>query len=160
MKDLGIPDKNYLLIKGPIQDDATQERIISDTLKKFRRINTLVNNAGISHVRNAIYEINLRAIYNLTTKIVSHLLKTKGNVVNISLAGSQRGTDSFMPYAMLKAALDHYTRDLALKHAKEGVRVNAVNPGVVETNFIGRHGVPTEVIEQMGTVWTKKTSPM
>uniref|UniRef100_A0A1I7RXE5 SDR family oxidoreductase n=2 Tax=Bursaphelenchus xylophilus TaxID=6326 RepID=A0A1I7RXE5_BURXY len=170
MKELEIPEKNYLLIKGAIQDDATQERIINETLKQFGRINTLVNNAGISQKSaadpnsieslDAIYEINLRAVYNLTSKVVPHLLKTKGNVVNISSAGSQRGTDSFIPYAMLKAALDHYTRDLALKYAKEGVRVNAVNPGVVETNFIGRHGIPTEVIDQMRTVWAKKTIPM
>jgi NAD(P)-dependent dehydrogenase (short-subunit alcohol dehydrogenase family) len=150
-----------------------------------------VNAAGIilnGSIENTALEdwdkmmnINLRAVFSMMQKCVPHLAETKGNVVNVSSVAGLRAFPNVLAYCVSKAAIDQLTRCSALELAPKGVRVNAVNPGVVVTalhkrggmadedylNFlersktthpIGRVGAPEEVAELIYYLASEKAS--
>ncbi len=138
--------------------DMTQmsqlERIASETIHNLGRIDVLVNSAGI--IANGSIEttkledwdkmlhINLRAVFILIQKCLPHIVKVKGNVVNVSSVAGPRSFPNVLAYGVSKAALDQLTRSAALELAPKGVRINAVNPGVVVTNIHKRGGMDEE----------------
>jgi NAD(P)-dependent dehydrogenase (short-subunit alcohol dehydrogenase family) len=169
---LGVADSNIFVVMGPVEDDKVIRELIEGTVNKFGRLDILVNNAGTSQnplnedgesakVFDYLFDVNLKSITKLTCLAVPHLEKTKGNIINVSSVGSTRafGGD-YIFYQTTKAALDHYTRNTAIKYAPKGIRVNALNPGFIRTNFIGRHGVPEEAVDQMEENYVKKHVPM
>lgn len=79
--------------------------------------------------------INVRSIYQLSMLAVPHLIKTKGNIVNVSSVNGMRAFPGVLAYCMSKAAVDQFTRCVALDLAPKQVRVNCVNPGVTVTNL-------------------------
>jgi NAD(P)-dependent dehydrogenase (short-subunit alcohol dehydrogenase family) len=85
--------------------------------------------------------INLRSLFYVTQKCVPHLESVKGNVVNVSSVTGTRAFPNVLAYCVSKAATDQLTRCTALELAPKGVRVNAVNPGVVITNLHKRGGM-------------------
>lgn len=127
------------------------ERIASETIQKHKRIDVLVNSAGI--IRNGALEsttlddwdrmmhINLRSVFLLTQRCLPHLIATKGNIVNVSSVAGTRAFPNVLAYCVSKAAVDQMTRCAALELGPKGVRVNAVNPGVVVTNLHKRGGM-------------------
>lgn len=78
---------------------------------------------------------NVRGTFLLTQLAVSHLIAAKGNIVNISSVVGLRSFTNFIAYCMSKSALDQLTRCISIELAEKGVRVNSVNPGVIDTNF-------------------------
>ncbi|KAI6206209.1 hypothetical protein M3Y94_00881600 [Aphelenchoides besseyi] len=149
LKKLNIPDSRVLVVRGSIEEEQTQKRLIDETIKKFGRLDILVNNAAnlnadgmdTNSLENLDYimNVNLRSLIALTRMAVPHLAKTKGNVVNVSSAGSKLVNPNCTPYVIMKAALDHYTRNAAVQYAPQGIRVNTLSPGFIETNFQSRH---------------------
>jgi len=85
--------------------------------------------------------VNLRAVFSMMQKCLPYLEKTKGNVVNVSSVAGQRAFPNVLAYCVSKAAIDQLTRCSALELAPQGVRVNAVNPGVVVTKLHKRGGM-------------------
>jgi NAD(P)-dependent dehydrogenase (short-subunit alcohol dehydrogenase family) len=77
-------------------------------------------------------------------KCLPHLEKTKGNIVNVSSVAGTRSFPNVLAYCVSKAGVDQLTRCTALELAPKGVRVNAVNPGVVVTNLHKRGGMDSE----------------
>jgi len=135
--------------------EATQvENVINDCIETFGQIDVLVNAAGIilnGSIENTPLEdwdkmmnINLRAVFSMMQKCVPHLEKTKGNVINVSSVAGQRAFPNMLAYCVSKAAIDQLTRCSALELAPKGVRVNAVNPGVVVTSLHKRGGMHEE----------------
>jgi len=134
------------------------KRIIEDTIKKFNKLDVLVNNAGIGiydSIENAklkdfdeVMNINVRAVYLLTMCATPHLIKSKGNIVNVSSLVGIRSFPGFLSYSMSKAALDQFTRCVALDLAPKQVRVNSVNPGVVRSEFQRRAGINEEAYKK------------
>lgn len=134
-----------LQIIADVNVEVDRQKIIDETLKKFGKIDVLVNNAGIGKEGNVenfsmddfdlVMNTNVRSVYHLTQLAIPHLIKSKGNVVNISSVLGIRPMEGRSAYCMSKAAVDHFTRCLALELAPSGVRVNSVNPAVVETQF-------------------------
>ncbi len=88
--------------------------------------------------------INTKAAFILTQKSIPHLLKTKGNIVHVSSVTGLRAFPNVVAYNMSKAAVDQLTRTAALELASQGVRVNAVNPGVIVTEIHRRAGMNDE----------------
>src|SRR5438132_12227475 len=86
-------------------------------------------------------DINLRAIFYLMQLSAPHLIKTKGNIVSVSSVTGLRSFPGVLAYCVSKAGLDQLTRCAALELAAKGVRVNAVNPGVVVTEIHKRGGM-------------------
>ena len=135
--------------------EATQiEKVVNDSVETFGQIDVLVNAAGIilnGSIENTplndwdkMMNINLRAVFCLTQKCVPHLEKTKGNIVNVSSVAGLRAFPNVLAYCVSKAAIDQLTRCSALELAPKGVRVNAVNPGVVVTGLHKRGGMAEE----------------
>lgn len=138
-----------LEILADVSVDA--ERIINETIKKFNRLDVLINNAGFA-IRgtvestkledfDAIIATNVRGVLYLTQLATPHLISSKGNVVNVSSVAGMRPMVGSLAYGMSKASLDYFTRCAALELAGKGVRVNSVNPGLIVTDFQIRAGV-------------------
>lgn len=145
-------------VVGDVNLEECRKKIISETIEKFGKIDVLVNNAGLGILGNVvdfkledfdtIMNTNVRSVYHLTQLAIPHLVKTKGNIINISSVAGDKGGPGVSVYCMSKAALDHFTRTLALELGPRGVRVNSVNPGVVETNFFEATGMTPEAYKQ------------
>jgi len=88
--------------------------------------------------------VNLRAVFQLMQLAAPHLIKTKGNIVNVSSVTGLRSFPGVLAYCVSKAGVDQLTRCAALELAPKGVRVNAVNPGVVITEIHKRGGMSEE----------------
>ena len=94
----------------------------------------------------------MRAVYHLTMLAVPHLVNAKGNVVNVSSVNGQRSFPGALAYCVSKAALDQFTRCVALELAPKGVRVNAVSPGVIITELQKRGGLSEEAYANVSIV--------
>ncbi|CAG4987608.1 unnamed protein product [Colias eurytheme] len=139
-----------LPVIADVSKEADVERIVNEAIKHFGKLDVLVNNAGVTEMGgirdttlakyDKIMSINVRGVLHLTMLAVPHLIKTKGNIVNISSIASTKAFPAMTPYCMSKAALDHFTKCIALDLAADGVRVNAVNPGLVKTNILSAIG--------------------
>lgn len=152
-----------------IRQTSQVERIIIETAENFGQIDVLVNAAGIiqsGSIENTTLEdwdkmlnINLRAVFFMMQKCVPHLEKTKGNIVNVSSVTGIRAFPNVLAYCVAKAGVDQLTRCSALELAPKGIRVNAVNPGVVVTNLHRRGGMSEEDYERF-LENTPKTHPL
>lgn len=130
-----------LAIVADITTDG--ERIISETITHFGRLDVLVNNAGIFRPDSVInfdadqfdriLRTNLKAAIVLTSLAVPHLEKTRGNVVNVSSIAAVKAFDIYLSYGVAKAGLNQFTKCAALALAPKGIRVNAINPGMIRT---------------------------
>jgi len=141
-----------------VTETSQVDRVITETIETHHRIDVLVNAAGI--IKNGSIEdttladwdkmmnINLRSMFYVTQKCVPHLVETKGNVVNVSSVTGLRAFPNVLAYCVSKAGTDQFTRCVALELAPKGVRVNAVNPGVVVTNLHKRGGMGEEQYEK------------
>jgi NAD(P)-dependent dehydrogenase (short-subunit alcohol dehydrogenase family) len=129
-------------------------RIVSAAIEAFGRISTVVNAAGIigsgtvetttDEQWDVMMDINVRAPFRLMRAASAELVKSKGSVVNVSSVTGLRAFPGVLAYCASKAAVDQLTRCAALELAPEGVRVNAVNPGVVITQLHRRGGMAPE----------------
>ena len=116
--------------------------------------NSQTNNAGILETGtiettsleqfDRVMDTNVRSIYHLTMLAVSHLIKTQGNIVNVSSVNGIRSFPGVLAYNISKASVDQFTRCVALELATKNVRVNSVNPGVVVTEIHKRGGMSEE----------------
>lgn len=134
-----------------VTDSEQAERAVDEAIKRFGRLDVLVNAAG--HISTGSIEttslsawdgmmsVNLRAVFQLMQLSAPHLIKTRGNVVNVSSVTGLRSFPGVLAYCVSKAGLDQLTRCAALELAPKGVRVNAVNPGVVVTEIHKRGGM-------------------
>jgi NAD(P)-dependent dehydrogenase (short-subunit alcohol dehydrogenase family) len=139
-------DANILTIAGDIGDPATAQRIVSEGVKRFGRIDTLVNNAGIyigkpftQHTADdfvAVTNVNLAGFYYVTQLAIAEMEKhSGGHVVSVTASVVDQaisGVHSVLA-ALTKGGLNAATRSLAIEYAKKGIRVNAVAPGIIKT---------------------------
>jgi NAD(P)-dependent dehydrogenase (short-subunit alcohol dehydrogenase family) len=126
-------------------------RIVETALLRYGGISTLVNAAGIigsGTIENTtdsewdtMMEINVRAPFRLMRAATEALVSSRGSVVNVSSVTGLRAFPGVLAYCVSKAAVDQLTRCAALELASKGVRVNAVNPGVVISNLHRRGGM-------------------
>ena len=93
---------------------------------------------------DAMLEINLRTPFVLMQRALPSLIERRGNIVNVSSVTGLRAFPGVLAYCVSKAGLDQLTRCAALEVAGKGVRVNAVNPGVVVTEIHKRGGMTEE----------------
>uniref|UniRef100_A0AC34Q2D9 G-protein coupled receptors family 1 profile domain-containing protein n=1 Tax=Panagrolaimus sp. JU765 TaxID=591449 RepID=A0AC34Q2D9_9BILA len=160
LKDNGITEEKYLVIEGEIQNELVQDKIISETVAKFGKIDVLINNAGVGIKTGAdplsmenfdyVMNINYRAPFRLTQLALPYLEQTKGNVINTSSVCSYSKLVSnplTTVYGSSKAALDTWVRYDSQRLAERGVRINTINPGPFHTNIFNRsiaENVPKE----------------
>ncbi|KAJ2943002.1 hypothetical protein O0L34_g15193 [Tuta absoluta] len=165
--------KKPLVIKADVSKDDEATEIVNKTVEKFGKIDILVNSAGISKygsilagnilsVYDDVMAVNLRAIINLTALAAPHLVKTKGNIINVSSTGAELVPKmaAFIPYCVSKAGLEHFSRGAALELSSSGVRVNVVRPGPVRTDILENSGFPgTWDVFKAGTALDRVSEP-
>ena len=139
-------DPDILTVPGDVSEQATADRIMSQALDRFGRVDTLVNNAGVfvskpftdysAEDYALVTGVNLAGFFWLTQRAIGQMLKQyDGHVVNIS-ASIAAHADSVEPTALTaltKGGIAAVTRSLAVEYASRGIRVNAVAPGIIQT---------------------------
>jgi NAD(P)-dependent dehydrogenase (short-subunit alcohol dehydrogenase family) len=135
------------LVDGNIADPNTAGKIVETAVSRFGRVDALVNNAGIYFSKHftdytledlrSLVAVNIEGFLFITQLTIKQMLvqKSGGSIVNITSTMVDHpiaGVNSAVPM-ITKGGIDAVTRSLALEYAKEGIRVNAVAPGVVDT---------------------------
>lgn len=154
-----LPAGDRLKIHLADVTELTQiEPIVTDAIESFGQIDVLVNSAGIIRTGTIedtklddwddLMDINVRSVFSLMQRCVPHLAESKGNIINVSSVAGTRAFPGVLGYCVSKAALDQLTRCAALELAPKGIRVNAINPGVVVTNLHKRSGMETAAYEK------------
>ena len=144
IKPSGEPD--LLTVDGDVADPATAGRIVDAALGRFGRIDTLVNNVGVSiskpftEYTTADYAlatgVNLAGFFWMTQRAIAEMARRYGgHVVNIfaTLAETANSRAPAVLAALTKGGLAAATRALAVEYASLGIRVNAVSPGMIQT---------------------------
>jgi NAD(P)-dependent dehydrogenase (short-subunit alcohol dehydrogenase family) len=137
--------------------ESEVQHAFDTAINQTGRLDVLVNAAG--HISNgsiedtsleawdAMMNVNLRSVFYLMQLTAPHLIKAGGNIVNVSSVTGLRSFPGVLAYCVSKAGVDQLTRCAALELAAKGVRVNAVNPGVVITEIHKRGGMSEEAYE-------------
>ena len=128
--------------------DATEcDKVAELVLSETDGLDILVNNAGIGHVgtilqANAedldrLYAVNVRGVFNVSKSFISSMVeRSAGSIINIASVGGVVGLTDRLVYTTTKFAVVGLTKSMALDHATDGVRVNCICPGRVETPFV------------------------
>jgi NAD(P)-dependent dehydrogenase (short-subunit alcohol dehydrogenase family) len=153
-KEITAQSGQFLAIRADLSREQESAVAVSKTVERFGGIDVLVNAAG--HISfgtiettsleawDAMLDINLRAALILMQKALPTIIERRGNIVNVSSVTGPRAFPGVLAYCVSKAGLDQLTRCAALELAAKGVRVNAVNPGVVVTEIHRRGGMTEE----------------
>ena len=120
--------------------------VIADILRTYRRIDALVNCAGIAHIGlftdmteeewDHLFAVNVRSAFSVTKAVLPGMIsQQKGAIVNVSSMWGEVGASCEVAYSATKAALIGLTKALAKEVGPSGVRVNCVTPGVIDTDM-------------------------
>lgn len=152
------PDWNVEGIAPNLSDYDDIKSQFDDIIKRYGRIDILINNAGSSSSEpftsytadsfNKIMDLNINAVFNCTRAVVEHMQANhRGNIINTSSMVSKYGQPAGVAYPTSKFALNGMTISLARELGPQGIRVNAVAPGITNTDMM--QAVPKEVIEPL-----------
>ena len=147
-KSLGIHNRKIEILNIDLSDG---EKVLSELGKKFSEfeVDALVNNAGIGFARTVeqttleewdlTFDVNIKATFLMCKLIVPQMVaRKKGEIVNVASAGALVGLKNRVAYCASKAAVVGLTRCIAADHALDGIRINAIAPGTVDSTWIGR----------------------
>ena len=140
--------KNTTPIAADIRNEKEVQNVVKETIKKFGKLDILINNAGIfprikqlheiSELEwNEVLDVNLTGQFRFTKFAIPYLQKTSGTIVNVSSDAGLKAYEGFNAdaYSASKAALIALTKCWALEYAKDKIRVNCVCPGVIDTDM-------------------------
>jgi len=132
-----------------VTKDLAVARLISHVVKAFGDLGIVVNNAGLSKAGTVLdttpddwkllWQVNVTSAYLVSHHAMPHLLRRgAGSVINVSSEAGLKGLKDRAAYCAAKAAIVGLTKAMAVDHSPDGVRVNCICPGTVETPMIGR----------------------
>ncbi len=147
-----LDEKNGAAVAGTVGGefvrlDVSQESECQAVAQRLGRLDILVNNAGIGHVGtlatttgadlDRLYAVNVRGVFNVTKAFLPDMLaRRQGNIINLASIGGVVGVRDRLAYCTSKFAVVGLTKAMALDHARDGIRVNCICPGRVETPFV------------------------
>ena len=143
-------DHDVVAVPGDIGEAATAERVVQEALARFGRIDTLVNNAGIFIAKpftdysvedfQSKIATNLAGFFHITQRVAAQMLKQgSGHIVSITTSLTDHaiaGVPTVLAN-LTKGGINSATKALAIEYATQGIRVNAVSPGVIKTPMHG-----------------------
>ena len=143
-KEIGNP----FFVAGDVRNENDVKNVINKTIKKFGRIDILVNNVGVlpkmkpldkitEKEWNEIIDVNLNGHFRFTKYVIPQMKKNGGSIINISSDAGLKAFENFYAdaYAAAKAAIILLTKSWALQYAKNNIRVNCVCAAVVDTDM-------------------------
>lgn len=140
-----------LAVQADVSKQADVARLFAETTKAFGKVNVLVNNAGVyefapleavnvDHYRRQ-FDLNVLGLLLATQEAAKHFGETGGSVVNIGSVAGRAAVPGGSVYSATKAAVDSITRSLGAELGPRKIRVNSVNPGMVETEGTSSQGI-------------------
>lgn len=146
-----------LAIAGDLGEVAHADKVVSDTVAQFGRLDILVNNAAEQHPQPSLEDVsddqlestfrtNVFAMFHVTRAALPHLHKG-ATILNTTSVTAYRGSAHLLDYSATKGAIVAFTRSLALQVVKRGIRVNGVAPGPIWTPLIPSTFSAEEVAE-------------
>lgn len=140
-------ETEVLAVPGDISREKDVARFVEAVMKRFGKIDVLVNNAGILTPQALIHEVqtedwdrtlavNLRGMFLMIKHVLPVMLERKsGVIINVSSGAGKHGAPGWGPYSASKFGVEALTQVLAAETRSQGIRTNAVNPGGVRTSM-------------------------
>lgn len=151
---------DYLLVKAEASSISDSKDLIAKTVDRYGKIDVLFLNAGIfrletideltEEIFDEVHNINVKGPLFTIKAAHGHLNEGASIIFNTSVV-NVKGFAGMSAYASSKAALRSLARTLAAEFGPEGIRVNAISPGPIDTPIYGKHNVPQENIDQMAS---------
>jgi NAD(P)-dependent dehydrogenase (short-subunit alcohol dehydrogenase family) len=146
LEEVADVSENIVIWAGELQDSEDCDELVADTIDEFGQLDCLVNNAGVfvradvGHTTDAEWRytmaINLDVPFFMSRAALPYLLQVEGSIVNIASDWGLQGGRQAAAYCASKGAIVLLTKAMAKDHAREGLRVNAVCPGDVDTPML------------------------
>lgn len=168
VREIQACGRRALALRADMAEPATIEALFTTFDREFGRLDALVNNAGITALQARVEDMDLARLKRVfDTNILGSVLCAQaairrmstrhggrgGAIVNLSSAAARLGSPGeFVDYATSKGAIDTFTLGLAREVAAEGIRVNAVRPGLIVTDIHASSGEPGRVARLQGAV--------
>jgi NAD(P)-dependent dehydrogenase (short-subunit alcohol dehydrogenase family) len=146
--------RQAMAIKADVTRVPEVQAMVAEALKKFGKIDILVNNAGRTTAPmpfvetpeknwELVFNLNVFGVFNCTKAVLPQMLQRKyGKIINIASGAGFSGSPRFIHYGASKAAVMAFTRGLARETVASGINVNAIAPGLGDTNFLATGGFP------------------
>ena len=130
-------------VQGDVSDEHVAQQIINTAVETYGKLDILVNNAGIVLPGSVdvisledwerTMAVNVRGVYLLSRHAIPHLKKTRGAIVNTSSVLALKGVKNRAAYSASKGAVVSLTKAMAADHMEDGIRVNCICPGTIDT---------------------------
>ena len=138
--------KQIEIFKADISKRKEVKELVEFCIEKFKRIDVLINNAGISQIKpftditdedwNNIIQVNLTSAFYTSQECIRYMIKEKnGCIINISSIWGKTGASCEVDYSVSKAGLDGLTKSLAKELGPSNIRVNGIAPGIIDTRM-------------------------
>jgi 3-oxoacyl-[acyl-carrier protein] reductase len=154
------------IINGDISKEPVIKKLISETIKKHKRIDILINNAGFGIFNELVkstnkefddmFNTNVRALYILTRGFLPYMIKQKeGTIINIASISGKQGFATGSIYCASKHAVMGLSRALFLEVRKHNIRVTAICPGSVDTDFFNKESHTSSSLKRKSMLTSK-----
>ena len=140
------PDYEVMTKAIDLCDFKAAQELYKEVIAKWGRIDVLINNAGVdsntwlTRLKQSEWDdvcnVNQKAVFNMSKYAIDYLKKTKGCIINTASVAGIYSSPAGMPYPATKAAVIAMTKSMAYSFAPNGVRVNCIAPGVVDTDMV------------------------
>jgi NAD(P)-dependent dehydrogenase (short-subunit alcohol dehydrogenase family) len=147
VRSLAAEGRNVAFVAADVREERDGERLVTETLERFGRVDVLCNNAGVGLLKSIaetertdyerVFDTNVWGIFTCSRHAIPWMVEAgSGSVVNIGSVAASVGFATDAAYCASKGAVHALTRQMALDYAGAGVRVNSVAPGFIETEQV------------------------
>lgn len=145
-KDLQAKNPDIDIFKADVSKRSEVEKLVEYVIKKYKKIDVLINNAGISQIKeftkitdddwNTMINTNLNSVFFMTQEVIKNMIHNKnGLIINISSIWGITGASCETHYSVSKAGIDAITKSLAKELGPSNIRINSIAPGIIETDM-------------------------